>query len=314
MQLLKNRIILAKVEATYGTDSVPVVATDALDCRNVKWGAPGEELKRDQIRGNISQMPSVIGKVYQEVSFDVELKGSGSIGVAGQLSDLLQACCLSETVSAGSSVVYVPADPNSQKGCTIYVYDLDSGSAVLKKVTGAIGDVTLKLTAGQIGVLSFSFKGLYNAPTSVALPGTPTYEATTPPIIQSAALSVNAVTTLVSKEVSIGLKNSIAERDDISSPYGIKAFFVTSRAPDATIPIEAVLPGTYDPNSLFVGSTAQALSVVIGTATGNKCTITAPKMILTKNANGDDGGILTQDLAFMLGLNAGNDELSIKFQ
>lgn len=312
MQIVKNRIFLAKIETTIGTDSVPVVGTNAVEIRNLKMGMSGSVLTRDNIRGTISQVAPVIGSQFVDLAFDVEVKGSGSVGVAGQLSALLQACSFAETASAGSSVVYLPTSVQNAKTCTIYVYNLDTGSAKLHKITGCVGNVSFKVEAGKIAVASFTMRGLFAIPTDVALPSTPTYESTVPPAVQNASFSLNSVTSLVLQSLGIDVGNQIAQRDDISSPYGIKSFIVTSRQPKGTFNPDAGLVAGYDWYTDWVNSAKRALSVVVGSTAGNIVTITAPKVVLEGIKDGDSNGILKTDNSFFLGLNAGDDEVQIK--
>jgi hypothetical protein len=314
MQTVRNRVLLAKEESAYGQDPTPTVADNAIEAKNIKVSYQGDLLQRDNVRSNISPVSPVLGKRWVEVTFEAELKGSGTAGTAGKLGDLLEACSMAETVSTGgsSSVVYKPTS-SSQKSITIYVYDNDAGSAVLHKITGAVGTFTLKLTAGQFGVLSFTFKGLYNLPTDQALPSAPTYESTLPPIVESANFTLNSDTDLVLQELSLDLANEIAVRDDISASTGIKAFQIANRNPKGNFNPEAMLLASYDFWSDWVASTQRALSVVIGATAGNIITITAPKVTIDSLADGERERVLTKEIPFSLGQNAGNDEISIKF-
>ena len=314
MQTVRNRILLAKEETGgYGVDPTPTVAANALEARNVKVSYQGDLLERDNVRSNISPVSPVVGKRWVEVTFDVELKGSGTKGTAGRIGDLLEACSMAETASAGSSVTYVPTS-SSQKSVTIYVYDNDTGSAVLHAITGAMGNFTIKLTAGQYGVLSFAFKGLYNAPSDVALTSAPTYETTAPPIVESAVFTLGLDEDLIAQEVNLDIGNEIAMRDDISSANGIKGIVVANRKGKGSFNPEATLIATYDFWTDWTGSAQKALSAVIGSASGNKCTITAPKVTIDNIADGDRERVLTRDIPFSLGQNAGNDEISLKFE
>lgn len=312
MQTVRNRVLLAKEESVYNTDSVPVVASNAIEASGLKLNFIADLLTRDNVRNNISPVSPVVGKRYVEVSFTCELKGSGSAGTAPRIGDLLEACAFAETVSAGSSVTYAPRS-TSKKSITIYVYDIDSSSAVLHKITGAIGTLSLKAAAGQYATVEFTFRGNYNAVADAAIPSTPTYESTTPPIVESAAFTLNGVTSLVVQEVSLTLDNSISERDDISSANAIKGFEVTAREPKGNFNPEAVLAATYNFWTDWIGSTQRALSMVVGTVAGNKCTITAPKVTLESIADGERDRILTRDIPFRLGQNTGNDELTLVF-
>ena len=309
-----NRLLLAKEESIYNTDPTPSGAANAIEVRDIKLNINADLLTRDNVRSNISPVAPVIGKRYCEISFTAELKGSGTKGTAGRIGDLLKACAFAETVSAGSSVVYLPCS-TGKKSCTIYLYDNDSSaSAILHKITGCIGTLSIKATAGQYASIDFNFKGNYVADTDAALPSAPTYETTTPPVVESAAYSFGGVSTLVVQELTIAMDNSISERDDISSVNGIKGFEITGREPKGSMNPEAVSVATMNFSAVMVASTQNALSVVIGSAAGNKCTITAPKCVIESVSDGDRERFLTRDIPFRLGQNVGNDEISIKFE
>ena len=312
-QTVRNRVLLAKVESSYGVDPTPVVATDAIEVRNLSYKALGDLLERDNVRSNISATSPVVGKRWAEITFDAELKGSGTKGTAGALSDLLQACSFAETVSAGSSVTYAPTS-SSQKSATFYVYNNDTSSAVLQKITGAVGTFTLKLTAGEYGVLSFTFRGMYNAPTDVALPTTPTFETTTPPTVQSAAFTINSVSSLIIQEVNIDIANTLAEHESVNATNGLSGFFVSERKPKGSFNPEATLLATYDYFTDWASSTSRALSVVIGSVNGNKCTITAPAVTIDSLSDADRNSLLAKDIPISFGQSSGNDEIQFKFE
>lgn len=319
-QLIRNRIVLIKLEATPGTDAAPTVGSNAIEVQNLKIGQKGEVMERDNLRGNISQVAPIIGKHYQEISFDMELKNGGSPGVVPMLDAVLKAANFSSVTSAGSSVVY---SPNSQMAlmstATIYVYDLDSGSAVLRKLTGVVLDVDLKLAAGAIGKIAVKGNGLYLDPADSALPTTPTYETTTPPTIQNAAFTYNSVSTFIVKEVDLNLGNSIAVQDNINSPAGVKGFLVTGRKPKGKFTPEAGQQTSgsnapYDFYSDWANSNPRALSVQVGSASGNIIIINAPNVQIDSLGDGADSGILTKEVSISLGLLNGNDELTLTFK
>jgi len=312
MQTVRNRILLAKEETVYGTDPTPTVAANAVEASNIKVNYMGDLLARDIVRNNISPVNPVLGKRWVEVTFDLELKGSGTRGTAGRIGDLFEACSMAETASAGSSVTYVPTS-SSQKSVTLYVYNNDSGSSVLHKITGAVGTFSLKLTAGQFGVLSFSFKGIYNLPTDVAIPSAPTYETTTPPIVESCSFTLNSSSALIAQEMNIDLANDVISRDDINSANAIKAFLVSNRNPKGSFNPESMLVASYAFYADWVAASQRALSIVLGSTSGNIITITAPKVTIDSIADAERERVLTKDIPFTLGQNAGNDELSIKF-
>lgn len=313
MQTVRNRLFLAKEESVYGQDPTPTPASNAKEVKNLKVNYSADLLQRDNIRGNISPVSPVVGKRFVEVTFQMELKSGGTKGTAGALGDLLEACSMAETVSAGSSVVYAP-NSSSQKSITFYIYNMDTGSAVLHKITGAVGTFVLKGEAGNYATLDFTFRGLYNAPTDATTPVAGTFEATLPPIVESCAFSLGSADDLIVQSVSLDIANDIAERDDISTANAIASFFVVSRKPKGSFNPEAVLVGDFDVYTDWIASTQRALSMVVGSVSGNKITITAPKVTVDSLADGDRNGVLTNEMPFSLGQNVGNDEISLKFE
>jgi hypothetical protein len=317
MQTVRNRVLLAKEESVYGSDSAPTVADNALEIKNVKLNWQADVLERDNVRSCISPTSPVVGRRWVEVTFEMELKGSGTRGTAGRIGDLIEACSYAETIGdtgGSSSVTYKPCS-TGQKSITLYIYDNDTtGSSVLHKITGAMGNFNIKLTAGQYGLLSFTLKGNYNSPDDVALVSTPTYETTIPPIVESCAFELNNSDDLIVQELTLDSGNDIVARDDINSPNGILGYIIPNRKGKGSFNPEATLIGTYDFWTDWVGSAQRALTATLGTSNGNKVTITAPKVTLDSIADGDRERILTRDIPFSLGQDTGDDELVLVFE
>ena len=314
MFLAKNKVLLVKREAVYGTDSVPTVAANAFEARDIKIDYSGDLLERDLMRSSLSNVQPIMGQRWIEISFTCEVKGGGTKGAASKIGDAFVACGLAETVSAGSSVTYKPAD-SSVLSATVYFYELqDSGNSRLHKITGARGTVSFNFEAGKIATAEFKLQGIFNAPTDVTPTVAPTFETTLPPIVESSTFTLNSVSTLIAQSVKIDLANDVVKRDDINSATGLLGFLITGRKPTGTMNPEAVLQATYNFHADWVAATARALSLVLGSAAGNKLTVTAPKLVLTKLGAGDRAGIRTDDLAFDLAINTGGDELVLKFE
>lgn len=307
--LSKNRFLCAKEESVYGSDPTPTTTANALEALSVNVSYQGDKIERDVMRSNISPLAPRIGKRFIEVTFDVEVKGGGTKGTASRIGDLLEACGYAEVASAGSSVVYSPSS-QSHKSVTLYIYDaISSSSSILHKVTGARGSFSLKLTAGAIAVMSFTMKGIYNAPTDVSAPTAPTFETTIPPIVESSLFTINSIDSLIAQELNLALNNEIVEQQDLNSATSLKGYLITGRKPSGSFNPEAVSVATYDFVGDWVGAEQRALSVVVGSVAGNKITITAPKVTIDSVGDGDRNGIKTVELPFSCSQNSGNDEL-----
>lgn len=314
MFLSNKKILLLKRESEYGTDSEPTVSANAIDASQIKFDYQGDLLVRDSLRGSLSRPQPIMGQKWAEISFTCELKGGGTKGTAARIGDALVACGFAETVSAGSSVTYQPADTGFLSA-TLYFYEQqDTGDCRLHKITGARGDVTLNMESGKFGTLEFKFQGAYNEPTEVSDPNAPTFETTLPPIIESSTFTLNSVNTLIAQAVKISMNNEVVKHDDLNSPSGLKGFLITGRKPSGTMNPESVLAATHDFYGDWADATARALSIVVGSASGNKITITAPKLVIEKLGSGDRAGIRTEDVQFALAINSAHDELVLKFE
>lgn len=163
---VRNSAILAKTEATYGTDPTPTGVANAILVSNLSiTPLNAQNVSRDLIRGYFGGSEQLIGTAYVECKFDVELAGSGAAGTAPAYGPLLIGCGMAETVTATYHVVYDPISA-SQKGTTIWYY-VDGVKHVLN---GARGTFEIKMGLGERPVMSFTFLGLDGGVTATALP------------------------------------------------------------------------------------------------------------------------------------------------
>jgi hypothetical protein len=169
---IRDTAILAKIETTSGTDSVPTGGANAMLVSNVKITPINITMvNRDVIRNYFGGSEQLPGAIYKSVSFDVEAVGSGTAGTAPAWGALLRACCFSETVTASTRVDYLPIT-NSQESASIYVYD----SGVLHKFVYAKGGVDFGFELNTIPKASFNFIAV-DAGESAATPGTTSFSA-----------------------------------------------------------------------------------------------------------------------------------------
>ena len=177
MALTRKGLIIAAKETTYGTDATPA-GTDAIKVANINiTPLQSDVVSREIIRPFLGNPEQLLANQRVELSFDVELTGSGAAGTAPAFGILLQACGFLETVSAGVSVTYVPLSA-SFASATIYYFN----DGIRHKLTGARGSFSLNAEVGQIPTLSFTFMGIYNAPGDVTPPST-TYNDQADPVI-----------------------------------------------------------------------------------------------------------------------------------
>lgn len=311
MVKLKHRsLLLAKIEATYGVDPTPTGASNAILTMDSNIKETFEPVERGVQLASMTIRPSVGATRYAEVTFKTELLGSGTAGTAPRIGALLKACAFAETVSVGSSVTYAPVS-NPLSSVTLYLY-LDG---LLHKVTGAVGSFKLSAEAGKQCMLDFTFKGIYNAPTDTAL-ATPTFETTidAPPIVKSASLTYNSISTLVATKLELDIANAIAMRASVNAAFAVAGFQITARKPMITIDPEAEAIATVDWRTDLL-TTPRALSMIVGATAGNILTMTFPKFNVVDVEYNDRDGVLVNNIKGECTANStsGDDEMSLKF-
>lgn len=165
-RLVRRTAILAKVETTYGTDSVPTGAANAILVSNASFEINYNNVSRDLIRPFLGGSEQLVGTRFAQAQFDVELANSGTAGTAPAWAPLLRACGFSEAVlTTPSRVEYTPVSA-SFTSLSIY-YHVDG---VRRVMLGAMGTAEIMLNEGERPMFRFTFTGLDGGRTAVADP------------------------------------------------------------------------------------------------------------------------------------------------
>lgn len=150
-----RRILLAKVETTYGIDPGLTGAADAILIEDLKWEFSGAKMyERNPVKASHAPLKPIYGGSLMQISGKVEIKGSGVAGTAPEVGTLLRGCRYGETVSGGVSVAYSPVSGASES-LTLYEYH----DGTLKRMTGVRGNVAFELDAGSSGQATFTLTG-----------------------------------------------------------------------------------------------------------------------------------------------------------
>ncbi|MGI9202671.1 MAG: phage tail tube protein [Woeseiaceae bacterium] len=308
MSLTEREVILLKVESTYNTDPTPTPAADAILVRSASWAHEGARMAdRPLINSTLGTPKKLFGGSLLAVSFEAELKGSGSAGTAPEIGQALRACGLDETVVASTSVTYQPVS-SSIESCTIYYYQ----DGKRKVLTGCRGTVSFNMAAGEPGIASFTFTGHEGTPTDTALVS-PTFDATEPETIKGLSLTVNALTHAI-ESVGLDVSNTVSMPADVTASDGYGEIRLTKRDINGTINPEDVLLATADFIADWKADTERAIDTgVIGSAAGNRYQVNIPRAAYRDVSLGDRDGIRVLDLSFGATENAGDDEFTLAY-
>lgn len=298
-------VLLAKPESVYGTDSVPVGATNAILAGNVKLVPMTQEAPaRNTIRPYFSNEGKLLAGKHVQLDFDVEIAGAGAAGSAPGWGALLKGCAMGETISAGVSAVYAPISAGEQSLSLYFCLD-----GIQHKLLGARGSFSMKFSKGGIPLLNFKFIGLYAAPTDTALPA-PTLTG-----FQKALAVCQANTTPVSLHTYAGIFQDISLDIGNSNLYrnliGSESIAFVDRKPAGSCTMELPTIAAKDWFSIAAAGTTGALTLTHGTAAGNKVTIGAPAVQVTNPTYSSADNIEHLGLTLDLLPSAGNDELTI---
>lgn len=150
--LSRKRLLLTKIESTYGTDSSPA-GTDAVLVRNLEiTPIEADTVSRDLIRPYLGNSQQILSQARVSITFEVELAGSGTSGTASRVDSLLRACGLGVTTT--SADVTGTAQAGSAGSITLEsgasaVDDYYSGMVIT--LTGGTGDGSKGVITDYVG-------------------------------------------------------------------------------------------------------------------------------------------------------------------
>lgn len=383
--LTRKRLLQAKIESTYGTDSSPV-GTDCVLVRSLDvTPLEADVVSRDLLRSFMGNYDNLLSQTRVSLSFEVELSGSGTAGTAPRYDALLRACGMSATttgaavtgaavagaantitLAVGASAVddfyngmiisitsgtgsghsglitdyvgstkvatvqaitatFVPAASSGYSIAANVAYKPVSTAfesatiycnvdGVLHKVTGCRGSFSLSGSVGEIPTISFTFTGIYNAPTDTAQP-TVTYSNQATPVVFkpdfTKAFSFYGYSSCL-MSLSIDMAVETVYRELVGCT---KQVLITDRKPSGNVSLEAPTVAAKDYFLAAVNDTVGLLSLVQGTTSGNQVGILASRVDLANPTYSDSDGVVMLDMPFAVMPSAsGNDELNLTFQ
>lgn len=316
-RFIRNAAILAKIETTYGTDATPAGATDALLISNMSIEQlNAQNVSRDLVRPYFGSSEQLAGTANVAVSFDVELTGSGTAGTAPAWGKLLQACGMTETISAGVSVAYDPnTDGTTTKSLTIY-YHLDG---VLHKLLGARGTVSGNMGVGNRPVMSFKFTGIDGGVTATSNPSV-TLTAWKSPLVISdpntgdltlgCTYSAGALSGGQAYP-SLGLEWDLGNNVAHIPLLGGESVDVTQRAAKGMVSLDLTAAQHVTQMANVKANTLTGLGIVHGTTAGYKVLFFAPKTQFANPTYEDKDGRALVKFDCIFTPNSGNDEVKI---
>lgn len=315
---IRNTAILAKIEVTPGTDSVPTGAANAMLVTNLS--APNfraDNVDRALIRPFFGSSEQLVGTAHYELGFDVELVGSGTAGSAPAWGALLRACAMAETLTAVTRADYTPIT-NLLEAVTIYWHD----DGVLHKFVGARGSATLMFNIGERPMLRFRFFGLDAGDSAVANPTVTLTTFRTPQVVTNAntgditlgathsaagAPALAAGTVYTSRGIEIELGNALA----YTPLLGSEEIDLSDRQSTGTLQLDLSAAQEVAMRTSIKANTVQSLGLVHGTTAGNRALLFCPAVQFIEPTKEEINGRRLLGLKARITPLVGNDELRL---
>ena len=316
-RLIKRTVILAKVEATAGTDAIPTGALNAIQVMNMTiTPVDAKMVALATVTPWFGGGTDLVGARSVKCSFEVLLAGAGLAATGPAWGQLLLGCAMAEATGllTPSRVEYDPITAGA-KSLTIYYHD----DGVQHKMLGCVGNVKFSAKSGDAPKLTFDFVGVDGIATAVVNPGAVLTAWKIPPIVTKA----NVTDILIGCTYAAGILTG-------GTPYNSSGLTldwgnVTAFAPLLTLE-QAVLTdrnikGTVELDLTAAQEVTQIANVkanlstgigfTVGTVSGNKIMVYMPAVQFLNPKKVDFNGMRL--IGFDLALNpvAGNDEVKL---
>jgi hypothetical protein len=255
-----------------------------------------EILPRNPVKDTFSGFTSVSGRRSGEMVFQTELKGSGAPGTPPKWGKLMKACGFAEDSPASAQI----------PSMTLARY-MDG---VVQTIWGARGTVGIRLIAGQPAMLEFEFKGADFSVADGGLLTGVTYDSAIPPVFISAAFNIGSYAARVER-LNIDMANRLELQTDVNSTSGHKTAVIVERKPIGSFDPEMVTIAEHDFFESWRDGREMSLTSTIGTASGNRIGLSAPRCRYVDLAESRRNEIATLEADFELNMVSGDDEFSV---
>jgi hypothetical protein len=265
-----------QAEVTYGTDSVPTGAANAMLMKDVSFQPmEGEDVSRALERPFIGAQEEFPVGLRAVLTGSVELVGSGTAGDAPAWGPLMRACGVAETIDAGVDVEYTPVSDNHES-CSLYFHIGPSRHVML----GTRGNVEITVTAQGIPVAKFTLTGLFTTPADAARPTADLSNFQIPQVATKANTPTFTIggTAFVLRELGFNLGNDVQPRLLI----GRESILIVDRNEMVSATVEAVPLATFNPYAVAAARTRKDVELTHGTVAGRIVSLSFPTCALKR--------------------------------
>jgi hypothetical protein len=315
----RKRLILAKSEGvSYGIDAAPTAAANAILVSEINSAFEPANVDRALIRPYFGNSEQLVGTRSVTLTFNVELVGSGTAGVAPAWGLLLEACGTLGTPEVATRVDYLPITDNIPS-LTFYYYR----DGTLRKALGCRGTAVVRLNSGEMPVLAFTFRGLDGGLAAAPLPSdadfsdfiTPSIptDANTADLVLGGALSTSGAVAFTGGTAvpSLGIEVNLGNATPLVPLIGAESVDVTDRQVVATVRLDLTAAQEVARQADVLAATLSSVGLIHGTAAGKKVALYLPRAQFTSPTEEDFNGRALMRYELRAVPDAGNDEVRV---
>lgn len=304
--LVKNALILAKIEGTYAAVVTPDTTNDFIAIHNLKV-TPNVKYNPG-LATDISLSPRAgsLGDKSVTITFDHQLQMNPTAEEEPPIEPLLLSCGYADAVAG----TFIPVTTGFGS-CTIWAYLED----VVYKIVGCRGNAVFNFKAGEPVVVSFTMQGRYTGAADTTFPTTVTDNGDTPVVAMNQSFVYDSKNPEV-ESLSFSLNNTIAAQlnMDDAAAHGVQEITITGRDPSGSFNPELVKAATTPTYYTFLEAvTPKALTYVVSNAASDTLSISLPVIELMNITPADLSGMWVYDIPFKCVRSAGDDEISLIF-
>lgn len=305
-----TKVLIAKKEVVYGTDSVPTLAANGIVTRNFSAKpVESDTLNRNLDTRQYGAQPVAPTNERQTVSYEVELAGSGAAGTAPAWMELFEGCGFAPPLltAAAKAEQRMALATSSQSSLSQRHYIGDQ----LRSMIGSRGTGSLDFTAGAYPFAALQFTGLLPTvqPFSVANPAAadvarwkrPLEVGTANTAILLDGFAARVRSLRVELGVGISVRNLIGNREVNRGNHESTGQLV----------IEAPSIAVKDYLTPRRNGATVALSLVHGTVAGSIVELASPRVQITDITESEEDNVLMWTMPLRLIAQDGGDDLVV---
>lgn len=305
----RRKVILLKLETTYGVDSTPAAATDGILAMNMTISLEADKIEREIDRAYYTANPFVLVGRRCMIEFDFEPLGNSAPGTAAPCGPLLQACGNAQVLVVGppATATYNPISTGI-KSASIYYWLNDQKFQIL----GCRGTIDWDFTIKQFPKAHAKVTGLFAIPTNAAIAAPTLTTWQDPPAIETETWTLTVNGTAIN---ATGLQ--VSQNNEIPIHEGSEAreFALLDRKVSGTLKVYDPSIANFDFWTLAKAGTKVPIVSIVDGGAGLKTTMTMPlcQLELPKFAENDKAVGL--EIPFVaIASSAGNDDYALKFE